>query len=725
MISEEKYIDPNDIARLPSSGLSRRQFLKRLGILGGGIVIYFNAGDALLWAQSARDRYLRANMPKDFNTFLRIAADGKVTGFTGKIEMGQGIITSLPQMLAEELDVAYETVNMIMGDTDLCPWDMGTFGSLSTRLFGPFFRQAAAEAKGVLKELAAEHLKCPVDRLDTRNGEVFDRDRPGNRISYGRLTGGNIIEKHMKPVPPLKPVSDFTIMGTSYLRRDAVQKVTGKAEFAADIRLPGMLYGSVLRPPAHGAKLRHLATSAAERMKGVQVIHDGDFTAVLHEHPDGAEKAIAQIKAEYNRSQTGINDKSIFDHLLKKVPSPEIISEGGRIETGKNLATHSFDETYLNSYVAHAPIEPHAATAKFENGKITVWASTQTPFNTKQMIAGTLKMKPDRVRVITPYVGGGFGGKTSGSQAVEAAYLARKTGRPVQVAWSREEEFFMDTFRPAAVVKIRSGLNDKGRIVSWDYHVYHAGSRGCEQYYDIPHHREASYGRWRGGKDSAHPFAVGAWRAPSNNTNTYARELHISTMASKAGIDPLDFRLANLKDRRMIRVLKAVGENFGWQALKTPSGKGYGIACGIDAGTYVATMAEVEVDKKTGSVKVKRVVCAQDMGVVVNPQGAIIQMEGCITMGLGYALSEEIRFENGEIFDLNFGTYVIPRFSWVPKIETVLVENPDLPPQGGGEPAIICMGGVIASAIYDATGAKLFQLPMTPQRVKEAIDKKG
>ena len=224
-----------------------------------------------------------------------------------------------------------------------------------------------------------------------------------------------------------------------------------------------------------------------------------------------------------------------------------------------------------------------------------------------------------------------------------------------------------------------------------------------------------------GGGESVHPFSVGAWRAPSNNTNTYARELHLNIMAAEAGKDPLSFRLENLKDKRMIRVLKAAAEKFGWKQAKTPGGRGYGIACGIDAGTYVATMAEVDIDRKGGSVQVKRVACAQDMGIVVNPRGAATQMEGCITMGLGYALSEEIRFEDGEIFDSNFGTYIIPRFSWVPQIETVIVDNPDLPPQGGGEPAIICMGAVIASAIYDATGAKPLQLPMTAERVRKAM----
>jgi isoquinoline 1-oxidoreductase len=512
-------------------------------------------------------------------------------------------------------------------------------------------------------------------------------------------------------------------MGKPYLRRDAHEKVTGKAQYAGDIRLPGMLYAKILRPPAHGATLKSVDTSAAERMRDVHVIRDGDLIAVLHEYPDEAEKALVEMKTQFDMPKTGIDEKNIFDHLRKVAPKPEIASQGGDLETGEGRASIILEETYLNSYVSHAPIETHTAVANIEKGKTTVWVSTQRPFGVKEEVASTLGFPPKNVRVITTFVGGGFGGKNSNREAVEAARLAKLTGKAVQVAWSRAEEFFYDTFRPAAVVKIESGINDGGDIVLWDYNVYFAGQRGCEQFYEIPHHREAVYGRWRGTSPGSHPFAVGPWRAPANNTNTYARELHMNIMASKAGRDPLEFRLRHLKDERMIGVLRAAAKKFGWRSSKSPSGRGHGISCGIDAGTYVATMAEVDVDKGSGKVRVNRIVCAQDMGFVVNPEGAKMQMEGCITMGLGYALTEEIRFKNGQIFDLNFDTYDIPRFSWLPEIETFLVENTNLPPQGGGEPAIICMGGVIATAIHDATGAKLFQLPMTPARVKEALKK--
>jgi CO/xanthine dehydrogenase Mo-binding subunit len=336
-------------------------------------------------------------------------------------------------------------------------------------------------------------------------------------------------------------------------------------------------------------------------------------------------------------------------------------------------------------------------------------------------VASALGFPSNDVHVITPFVGGGFGGKGTNHQAAEAAKLAKIAGRPVQVTLTRPEEFFYDTFRPAAVVKIKAGVTGLGAISLWDYGVFFAGERGSQHFYDIPHHRTVTYGSgWRG-QPGSHPFGTGPWRAPANNTNTFARESHIDILAAAAEMDPLEFRLKNLKDTRMIRVLKTAAEKFGWTPAKAPSGRGNGIACGIDAGTYVAHMCEVEVDRKTGHVQVKRVICAQDMGLSINPEGAKIQMEGCVTMGLGYALAEEIHFKGGEILDLNFDTYQIPRFSWLPQIETVLIDDRNAAPQGGGEPAIICMGGVIANAIFDAIGGRVFQLPMTPERVKQAL----
>ena len=416
-----------------------------------------------------------------------------------------------------------------------------------------------------------------------------------------------------------------------------------------------------------------------------------------------------------------LDDKNIFDHLLSVAPPANVLTSGGDLDEGRKLAAKTIETTYLDGYVAHAAMETHTALAQIEGDKATVWASTQNPFGAQGEIARALGFPTKNVRVITPFVGGGFGGKTYNQQAVEAARLAKITGKPVQVMWSREEEFFYRHVSAGGHRQDHSGVDATGKMVFWDYDVYYAGDRGAQQFYTVPNHRTSGHGRgWQGAE---HPFHTGAWRAPGNNTNTFARESQIDQMAAAAGIDPVKFRLDNLSDAKMIRVLKTAAETFGWTPAQAPSKRGYGVACGIDAGTYVAAIAEVAVDAKTGAVQVKRVACAQDMGLVVNPEGAKIQMEGCITMGMGYALTEEIHFKGRKVLDTNFDTYEIPRFAWVPKIETVILDAKDQPPQGGGEPAIVLMGAVIANAIHDATGARLCQLPMTRERVKAALQK--
>ena len=694
----------------------RRQFLQ---LVGGGIVVCFSIPDSLALQERERRRGMGQELPEDFNAFLRIGEDGRVTGFSGKVEYGQGVITSLAQMLAEELDVPLESVDMVMGDTDLCPWDRGTFGSMTTRFFGPAFRAAAAEARAVLIELAAEQLQVTKDRLKTKAGVVYE-EAGQKKVSYAELAKGKKILRHVKGAAPKTP-ADFALIGKPVLRRDAREKVTGQAKYAGDVREPGLLHARILRPPVHGAKLIHADTSGAREIEGVQIVEDGDLIAVLHPYPDLAERALAKIKSEYDRPAPTVDDKTIFDHLLKVAPQGQTVAEGGNLTEGRNAAHDVLEQTYLNSYVSHAPIETHTALAKIEGNSLTLWASTQTPFALKDAAASLLGLPAQNVRVITPYIGGAFGGKSNNQQALEAVRLAKLTGKPVQVVWTRAEEFFYDTFRPAALVKIQAGVTASGLITFWDYGVYFAGERGAQQFYNIPHHRTVIYGSGWTAAPGSHPFATGPWRAPGNNTNSFARESHIDMMAAKAGMDPVEFRLKNLKDERMRRVLQAAAKKFGWSPAQAPSKRGYGVACGIDAGSYVAHMAEVAVDKNTGSVQVKRVVCAQEMGLCVNPEGARLQMEGGITMGLGYALSEEIRFQDGEILHSNFDTYTIPRFSWLPEIETVILDAKDSPPQGGGEPPIICMGAVIANAVFDATGARLLQLPMTPERVKDAL----
>ena len=706
--------------RADGAALERRDFLK---LAGGGLVVLFAVGDGLE-AQIGGARGPDGGYPEDPNAYLAVGADGRVTCFTGKIEMGQGIVTSLAMMLAEELDVPLEAVDMVMGDTDLCPYDAGTFGSRSTKYFGPPLRQAAAEARGVLVKLAAARLGAPEEALETKDGAVRVTKEPSRRATYAELVGGRRVEVRSDRKPAIKPRSAHAVSGKPVPRTDARAKVTGAADFAGDIRLPGMLYAAVLRPPAHGATLVSVETAEAAKYPGARVVRDGDLVAVLHDKPDLAAEALTLVEAEWAPSPSKLDNANIFAHIRSTGGRAETVVESGDLAEGGPLVAKMVERSYYAHYVAHAPSEPHTALVKVEGGKAEVWASTQSPFRAKQEVARALGLPEPDVRVRTPFVGCGLGGKNQGGQIVEAARLAKLAGRPVQVTWSRAEEFFNDSFRPAAVYDVKAGLDAANRIVLWDYRNYQAGSRSSQPVYDIPHKRVLSIGGgWGGGEGAvrAPPFATGAWRGPGSNTNIFATESHIDVLARAAGMDPVSFRLHNLADERMKKVVAAAAERFGHPFAKAPSGRGYGVAITDYLGTYVATMAEVEVDRAKGTVRVLRIVCAQDTGEVVNPEGARMQIEGCLTMGLGYALTEEVRFKDGRVLTENFDSYETPRFSWLPKLEVVLVDNPDLAPQGCGEPAVTTMGAVVANAIHDAVGVRLDTLPMSPARIKAAL----
>ena len=692
------------------AGFNRRRFLQ---IAGGGVVVALIG----LGARYALKREREFEYPEDLNAYLRIGRDGRVTVFSGKIEMGQGVMTSLAQMLAEELGVAVATVDMVMGDTQACPPDAGTFGSLTTRVFGPALREAGAKARSALFGLAARRLGVPRTALRVQDGVVSVIGAPSRHVTYADLAGGAKILRVVDRRVALRTPNEFTVIGDPVARLDGPAKVTGAAKYAGDLRLPGMLYARLLRPPMHGAILMRIDTSAAARVPGARIVQHQGMIAALHADPQAAEVAVQAIRADWSEPATTVDSENIFAHLVAVGGSPDEIAKHGDVDAARARAPHRIRSVFHKGYVAHAPMEPHAALAEVKDGRATVWASTQTPFPTRDHVAEMLGLGRDAVRVITPFVGGGFGGKIAGQQVLEAARLAQLTGQPVMVEWTREEEFFYDTFDPAAVVEVVSAADPSGRIALWDYAVFGAGPRGAAPIYASPNQRivAAMSG------PNIHPFAVGPWRAPGANMNVWARESQVDLMAAALGQDPLEFRLRNVVEPRLRRALEAVAAAFGWQSGPAPTRRGQGIACNIDAGTCVATAAAVRVDAATGRVIVDRIVCAQDMGVVVNPEGAKMQIEGGLTMGLGYTLAEELHFMGGNILDRNFGTYRIPRFSWVPRIETILLKNDALAPQGGGEPAITTTGAVVANAVFDATGVRFYRLPMTPVRVKDAL----
>jgi isoquinoline 1-oxidoreductase len=689
----------------------RRKFLKQLG---KGIIVIFSLSELSLlqgWSQPTNGQ----DQEIDFNAYLRVKEDGRIDCYTGKIEMGQGIITSLAQALAEELEVALDQVDMVMGDTKLCPYDAGTWGSLTTRFADPVIRAAAAEARETLIEIASEKLEEAIENLEASNGAVYVKGNHSKKIDYAQLTKGKKIVKRLTKKPQIKKAEDFKVVGKSFISTDAVSKVTGRAKYSADIKLPGMVYASVVRPRIFGSKKIAVDAAALSNFSGAQLIEDGNLVAVIHPEPEVATKAAQRIKVTWESPESKANTETIFKYFEDTITQSSVFEKGGDMELAKQNSEKIIQTDYHDGYKAHASIETHCATCYFEDDKLTIWASTQTPFGTQKEIADTLKMPLENVHVKQIFLGGGFGGKIYNLQAVEAAKIAKISGKPVQLVWTRREEFMYDRFRPAALVKVTSGVDEQGKLNLWQFDIYCAGTRGTKLFYNVPNNLTRFFN-----KNDVHPFGTGAWRAPGNNTTTFARESHIDATAHAIGQDPLEFRLNNLKDENMIATLKLAAETFEYYTPKK-DGHGYGIALGEDAGTLVAIIAEVKVDKSTGEVHPVKIVCAQDMGQVVNPHGATVQTEGGITMGLGYALYEEIEFDGGMLQTRTFSSYPFTTFSKTPKITCVFIDKMNSKPQGGGEPAIICVGGAIANAVFDACGARVNRMPVTPQRVLAAM----
>ena len=423
---EDQYLQANKNVYPAGRQLSRRDFLK---ISGCGVFVFFSTG-----IYSAIDVQQRGrSYPTDFNAYLKISDDGRVSLFCSKIEMGQGIITSMAQMLAEELDVTLDSIDMVMGDTMLCPWDSGTTGSRSTKNFGPPLRRAGAEAKAILLQMASEQLNITPERLVVKNGVVSDKMNAVITVTYAELVKGKQIDRHISGVP-IKSISEHTICGTPTMRTDARAKVMGEAKFTCDIKLPGMLYAKVLRPPSHDATLASVDVSKALNITGAIVIQKDGLIAVLHENPELAAYVLALVSAKWNVPEPKVDNQSIFDYLKKAAPDGRVYVEKGSLPDGHAAAKQRVESEFYNHYVAHAPIEPYAVLAHVEDEQVTVWASTQAPFRVRGTVAETLEIPEKNVRVITPFVGGGFGGKKSGRQISEAVKLSKITGHPVQLA---------------------------------------------------------------------------------------------------------------------------------------------------------------------------------------------------------------------------------------------------------------------------------------------------
>lgn len=693
--------------------VDRRAFFK---FLGAGILIFGALKNTHALQESGAARPPDESLPKEISAWLHLGENGVVTVYTGKVEVGQNIRTSLSQCVAEELHVPVSRVQMVMGDTQLTPFDMGTFGSRTTPTMSPQLRKVAAAARDLLIGLAAAAWQTDRKRLIAADGRVTDPDTKRS-LEYPVLVKGQQLTQTVSTEEPLIPAAQWTVQGKSLPKVDGRDFVTGKHRYPCDQKLPGMLHGKILRPHSFGATLASIDTHEAEQIPGVTIVRDGNFVGVVAASAEIASRAVAAIRAEW-KTEPQPSNKQLFDYLKKNaVKGEDPTGEGLRYATGSveqalASADHHLNQTYTVSYIAHAPLEPRAALAQWSGDHLTVWTGTQRPFGVRSELAEAFRIPEESVRVLMPDTGSGYGGKHTGEAAIEAARLARAAKRPVKLVWTRQEEFTWAYFRPAGIIEVNGGLGGDGTIAAWEFHNYSSGAAGIRTYYDIPNQRIEFH-------SSNSPLRQGSYRALAATANHFARESFMDELAHMVKMDPLEFRLKNLKNERLRAVFEAAAQKFGWGQAKA-AGHGFGMGGGFEKAGNIATCAEVRVDRNSGEVTVLRVVSAFECGAIVNPDNLRNQIEGSNIMGLGGALFEAIEFENGRILNGKFSSYRVPRFSDVPAIETVLLDRRDIPSVGAGECPMIGLAPAIGNAIFDATGVRIRSLPMVPNGMKVA-----
>jgi len=682
--------------------LNRRSFVQ---LLGTGLLITVTEGVTL--GQGRRGGGGRSIAVA---ARIHINKDGTISVMTGKVEEGQGPRAQLSQAAAEELRVGVDRIRLIMSDTGLVPDDGITAGSRTTPSTVPAVRQGAATARKLLTDLAAKRWKVDPSTLTVSDGSIRNK-AIDKTITYADLANSADVEEaftqSVSSDIALTPVDEWKTMGTSVPRPNSRDIVTGAHKYPSDIVRPNMLYGKILRAPSYGATLESIDLSRAQAMKDVLVVRDGQFVGCAAPSAHTARLALEAVAATASwKTVPQVSSREVHAHLKRN-------SRGGRprtkgsVEKAMSDSKKVLSETYEVAYVQHTPMEPRAAVAEWEDGKLTVWTGVDGPQRNQQSLASALGVPSDRVRVIVPDMGGGFGGKHTGEAAEEAARLARAFGRPVAVHWTRAEEFTWAYCRPAAVIECKGGLDAKGSIVAWDFASINPGGSAIDTPYSIPNTSILS-----AGSDS--PLRQGSYRCLGATANNFAREAFMDELAAAAGADPLAFRLAHLENTRIRNVLEAVAKHFDWprRRRQTTTDVGVGLACGTEKNSVVAACVQVRIDRRRARIKVEHVCEAFECGPIQNPANLLSQVQGCITMGLGPALHEQLQFADGKILNASFAGYLVPRFKDLPTLDIHLMNRTDIPSAGGGETPIIAIAPAIANAVFAATGKRVRSMPM-------------
>jgi nicotinate dehydrogenase subunit B len=737
--------------------LNRRRVLAG----GGALIVSFSLTEVFAQDQSAPAAAPAPTPPGSLKTapfldsWIRIDADGGITAFTGKAELGQGFKTAFQQIAAEELDVPFETLKVVTADTHRTANEGYTSGSNSMKDSGTAIRNAAAQVRELLVAEAARRLDLPAENFRTENGAVISPD--GRRLGYGDLVAADMLHVQAQPKSKLKDPSTFKVMGQPVPRVDIPAKVTGGAAYVQDMRLPGMVHARIVRPPSYGAQLTDCDSSGIEKLPGVvKVVRDGNFLAVVAKKEFQAIKAMGALSAVAKWRETPSLPKQ--DDLIKVLTS--LPSQDSTIFERSNpsaVGQTTVEASYMRPYQAHGSIGPSCAVAQLVDGAMTVWTHTQGVYPDRQGIAEMLHVPPASVRVIHVEGSGCYGHNGADDAAADAALIARALpGTPVRVQWTREQEHSWEPFGPAMVTKLKASLDSNGRISDWNFEVWSnthsmrpggAGSMLAAQHmaqpFAVPAPKPLPLPEGGGDRNAipiytfpnAHvvhhfiptmPLRISAMRSLGAYHNVFSIESFMDELAGTAGADPIEFRLKHLDDPRGRDVIEKAAQGFGWRkGQKAPQDRGFGFAFARykNLAAYCAIATEVEVNRETGRPRLVRAVAAVDSGQVVNPDGLINQIEGAIVQSMSWTLYESVTFDDTRITSIDWQTYPILRFNSVPEsIEVHIIDRPGQPFLGSGETGQGPAAASIANAIADATGRRLRNLPLTRKRIKDAID---
>ena len=731
--------------------LTRREFSSALGALV--VAFSFDPKAALAQEPARLPGSLQTNRRLD--AWLRINADGTATVFTGKVELGQGILTALRQIAAEELDLPLDRITMVSGDTGLTPNEGQTAGSQSVENSGTALRMAGAEARAILVDLAAKRLGVAADALNVADGVISAAD--GRKVSYGELAAEADFKREATAKAAPKPAARHRIVGQSIPRTDIPAKVTGGPAFVQDVRRPSMVHGRVVRPSRYGATLEGVDEAAVKALPGViAVVRDGSFLGVIAEREEQAVRARSVLakSARWSGGPELPDPARLYEHL-KSLPSQD--QTIGVKQAAVPEGARTFAATYTKPYIAHASIGPSAALAELRDGKLTVWTHSQGVFPLRAELVKALKMQPADIRCIHVEGSGCYGHNGADDVALDAALLARGApGRPVRLQWMRDDEFAWEPFGAAMVMQAKAALGADGRIVDWQYELWSnthsmrpqstsgtnvlaawymgepqhigppqgipqpagGGDRNAVPLYDFPSQRVLHH------FIPEMPIRVSALRTLGAYANVFAMESFMDELALAANADPVAFRLAHMKDARARAVIEAAAKKAGWREGEKGDGtrgRGIGFAKYKNLACYVAVVAEVEVDRASGVVRVPRAYAATDAGLVINPDGLINQIEGGIVQSASWTLKEQVRFDRAGITSRDWASYPIVTMLEAPKVEVELINRPNERSLGAGEGSQGPAVAAIANAFANATGKRIRDLPMNPERVKAVL----